>query len=268
MASKKQIEANQHNAQRSTGPVTPEGKAVASQNALKHGLRAGRVLFATDEVLQEIRDGLAAEWQPQTLTEWTILEQLAIAFHHQACFQELEAEWESRINAHHFTPALQIIWRRLASLERSIHKTVDTLTKIRKSRAAERKLAESKSAATEPVQAVSQPEPPPAPRPSATPDPRTLVMRERSHPPAEPLARTRSNQPAGRHPRTASVSALIDLIGDDNFPALAMAGQSPHPGACRTTQVKYERTKPIFRRCEWGVAEAKMLKPVCIFSPV
>ena len=229
MASEKQIQANQRNAQRSTGPVTPEGKAAASQNALKHGLCAGRVLFATDEVLQEIREGLAAEWQPQTLTEWTILEQLAIAFHHQTCFQELEAEWESRINAHHFTPALQIIWRRLASLERSIHKTVDTLTKIRKSRAAERKLAESKNAVTEPVEVASQPEPPPACRPPATPEPDTLVMRERSQPPeqsASPVDAIPPTAPvATAEPR--SVSPFFDISDAEKFLALAMSRNRP-----------------------------------------
>ncbi len=40
MTTLKQMEANRLNAQHSTGPVTMEGKAKASQNALKHGLFA------------------------------------------------------------------------------------------------------------------------------------------------------------------------------------------------------------------------------------
>ena len=40
MATQKQIKANRQNAQKSTGPKTSDGKAVVSQNAVKHGLFA------------------------------------------------------------------------------------------------------------------------------------------------------------------------------------------------------------------------------------
>lgn len=40
MVTPRQIEANRLNSQRSTGPRTPQGRAVSSQNALKSGLDA------------------------------------------------------------------------------------------------------------------------------------------------------------------------------------------------------------------------------------
>jgi hypothetical protein len=55
MASAAQIAANQANAQKSTGPRTPPGKAMASRNSLKHGL-AGRGI-----VLPEAEEKAVAE---------------------------------------------------------------------------------------------------------------------------------------------------------------------------------------------------------------
>jgi hypothetical protein len=64
MASTAQIQANRSNAQKSTGPRTAEGKAVAAQNAVKHGLLAQEVVvkgedpgefeFYRDQMLEEL----------------------------------------------------------------------------------------------------------------------------------------------------------------------------------------------------------------------
>ena len=40
MSSEAKIAANRHNAEKSTGPKTAEGKAIVAQNAVKHGLLA------------------------------------------------------------------------------------------------------------------------------------------------------------------------------------------------------------------------------------
>ena len=48
-ASPLQFAANQANAQRSTGPSTPEGKLAAARNALSHGLTATQALLPTED---------------------------------------------------------------------------------------------------------------------------------------------------------------------------------------------------------------------------
>lgn len=67
MSSQQQIQANRKNAKKSTGPKTPEGKAAASQNALKHGLTATRDVVATEsqEDYDAHRQALLEELTPQ-----------------------------------------------------------------------------------------------------------------------------------------------------------------------------------------------------------
>jgi len=66
MASMAQIQANRSNAQKSTGPRTPEGKAVASQNAVKHGLLAEQVVIHGEDPAQFdlYREGMLADLAP------------------------------------------------------------------------------------------------------------------------------------------------------------------------------------------------------------
>jgi hypothetical protein len=49
MATQKQLEANRRNAQRSTGPRTPDGKQIAAQNAIRHGFTSTNVLLPGDD---------------------------------------------------------------------------------------------------------------------------------------------------------------------------------------------------------------------------
>jgi hypothetical protein len=71
MATKKQTAANRRNARKSTGPTTPQGKATASMNGLRHGLRARTVILPGEkqEDFDEILAGLQDEYQPQCQSE-------------------------------------------------------------------------------------------------------------------------------------------------------------------------------------------------------
>ena len=76
--SDKQQQANRRNAQQSTGPVTPAGKAAVRLNALTYGLRArSSIIHGEDpEDYKQLWAELATEWQPQTRTERLYLEQM------------------------------------------------------------------------------------------------------------------------------------------------------------------------------------------------
>ena len=66
MSTQAKIHANRLNAQKSTGPNTPQGKAVVSQNALKHGLSARHDVITTESQadFDLHRDALLAELDP------------------------------------------------------------------------------------------------------------------------------------------------------------------------------------------------------------
>jgi hypothetical protein len=81
MASKRQTQANQKNAQLSTGPTTPEGKAVCAANAITHGFSAQAAVLPS-ETAAEFQSFLAAfeeEFQPQTALERSLVRHLADA---------------------------------------------------------------------------------------------------------------------------------------------------------------------------------------------
>jgi hypothetical protein len=81
LISNKQHEANIHNAQKSTGPSSDDGKQAVRFNALQHGLRARQVLLPKDdpEEFHQLCADLEAEWQPQTCTQRLLLEQMAVS---------------------------------------------------------------------------------------------------------------------------------------------------------------------------------------------
>ena len=79
MTTRKQIEANQSNAKKSTGPKTEAGKRRSRRNARKHGLTA-EVLVTRDEdgdKFSELREALMEEHDPQTTMECDLVERIA-----------------------------------------------------------------------------------------------------------------------------------------------------------------------------------------------
>jgi hypothetical protein len=68
MASQKQIDANRRNAQKSTGPITEAGKAVAKFNALRHGMTAESAVLPYEDHLAYamLREALLSHYAPPT----------------------------------------------------------------------------------------------------------------------------------------------------------------------------------------------------------
>lgn len=78
MTTDHQISANQLNAQRSTGPRTPAGKAKVSANALKHGLTGRAVVLPGENAdeFESFRTDLLASLDPQGALESALAEKI------------------------------------------------------------------------------------------------------------------------------------------------------------------------------------------------
>jgi hypothetical protein len=78
MASEAQVVANRLNAQKSTGPRTPEGKTVVSQNAVKHGLLAKEVVIKGEDPgeFELYRDQMLGELAPVGQMESVLAERV------------------------------------------------------------------------------------------------------------------------------------------------------------------------------------------------
>jgi len=92
------IVANAANAQHSTGPRTPEGKAISSRNAVKDGLSA-RGIFVRDEQeaneFQSLHAGLLHDVKPDGALEQTLFDMLVHAAWNLQRVRKLQAGLES-----------------------------------------------------------------------------------------------------------------------------------------------------------------------------
>jgi hypothetical protein len=82
MATPAQIAANCANAQRSTGPLTADGKTAVSRNSLSHGLSARQFAVLPHEdpaEYQALLEALIADHKPQGATQLFLVEEMAQA---------------------------------------------------------------------------------------------------------------------------------------------------------------------------------------------
>lgn len=137
MATQKQTEANRRNAQKSTGPKTPEGKAAIRFNALRLGLRASTLLlpWESGEDWMQLCDDLDGEWQPKSRTEQFYLERMAAS---QWKLHRMEIGEKSlyagKSGKEQLSLLFQPIWQEQCRLERSYTRAQRELERLQKSR--------------------------------------------------------------------------------------------------------------------------------------
>ena len=82
MASQRQLEANQANAKRSTGPRSARGKARSRMNAVTHGLTAARIVIPGEkaEEFAAFRDALMVDLAPTNTIQRVLADRAAGLF--------------------------------------------------------------------------------------------------------------------------------------------------------------------------------------------
>ena len=94
MATAAQIAANRRNAQHSTGPRTPEGKAAVRLNSLTHGLRAQDALLPGEDekAFEEISDAFHQQYQPEGPAELFCVEKMILSFWRNRRIAKIESD--------------------------------------------------------------------------------------------------------------------------------------------------------------------------------
>lgn len=210
MSSQRQIEANRKNAQKSTGPKTPEGRAAVRLNGLKHGFTAEALVVPGEEQadFEALLHSFEADYNPADTTEQALVLKLAMAdwrlrrlYQMEAAFynltlQDIEQEATRDYKDLDDFGRLALVARRDAGtasslanfsiyesrLERSFYRALRELQRLHAQRAANLKNQSQSVPATQ----VAPPAPAPLDSPAAatgTADPR---VRSRAFQPAAP----------------------------------------------------------------------------------
>jgi hypothetical protein len=138
MATINQIRANRRNAQKSTGPKTPEGKERVRFNALIHGLRAESTVIPGEDraKFDQLRERLSAAWMPQDDMEKLLVEQIAVNQWKLARLDQSEARIYApgAMTPGEFALAIHRIHLTEARLERSVSSAIADMERYRKER--------------------------------------------------------------------------------------------------------------------------------------
>jgi hypothetical protein len=134
MMTQAKLDANRANAQKSTGPATPEGKIASSRNSFKHGLYSKQLVVGAEEAaeLDALKAKLRAEHQPVNETEEILVNELAEQFWRLRRARRYEASLLE--SGEILIPHLTAIQRMMSSAERGFHKALTVLRQLQKDR--------------------------------------------------------------------------------------------------------------------------------------
>ncbi len=107
----KQLDANRRNAEKSTGPKTPEGKANSSLNSVKHGLTSHQnVVYAlgeTDEAFEAHVQSYVDSFQPYDRLELALVRRLAVSDWRLLRIERIEAGYLDLVASGAYNESLQ-----------------------------------------------------------------------------------------------------------------------------------------------------------------
>jgi hypothetical protein len=92
MATERQIAANRANAAKSTGPVTPEGKRISSQNASLRRLLSSAVALKGESMRRynAFAAALIFQFQPRNAAETALIQTMALARWRVLCMRRIQ----------------------------------------------------------------------------------------------------------------------------------------------------------------------------------
>ena len=140
MATEKQIEANRLNAEKSTGPTSPEGQARSCMNRLSWGFASNTVIIPGEDPAEfrGLVEDLLAEHQPVCVTEQILVEKMAL--HQWLSLRAFRLQGEAFLDltlqgdGFGIPKSLGVLIRYQTSAERTFHRAHNELVKAQKER--------------------------------------------------------------------------------------------------------------------------------------
>jgi hypothetical protein len=137
VTSSRKVEANRRNAQRSTGPQTPEGKVKSSQNSITHGIFVKKFLNgATPETVAELETlvaGIREHYKPIGILEEILMQKIVVEAARYDRVLGFEHQQLTRDHAFHFS-AVDRITRYTNSTSRAFFRAIEELERSQAAR--------------------------------------------------------------------------------------------------------------------------------------